>query len=84
MSFKFLWNIVTSPRTTILGVVGTTCGGAAFLYVMNAMHCDWTQLSMAVLTEAGAMLSAPAVVGAAMKDKPTVGDEEHEKTASVS
>lgn len=90
MKIGFLYNIITSPRSTVLGLVGSTTGGAAFLYVMSAMHCDWTQLSLTVLSEAGALLAAPAVVGAAMKDSTnvagpvakevrTVGDDAHDQ-----
>lgn len=76
-----MWNIITSPRSTILGLVGTTSGGAAFLYVMNAMQCNWQDLDMQVLTHAAAMLSAPAVIGGVMKDTHarTAGDDAHDQ-----
>ena len=80
MSFSFLWNIITNPRSTILGLVGTTSGGAAFLFIADAMHCDWTQLSTQTLSAAAAMLSAPTVIGAVMKDtKPNAGDAQNAK-----
>lgn len=80
MSLAFLWNIVTSPRSTIIGLVGSVSAGAALLVIFNAMGCDLTKLTMDVLAEAVAIVSAPAVAGGVMRDnKRTAGDEQHEK-----
>ena len=82
MSMKFLWNFITSPRSTIIGVIGSFSAGAALLLILNAMGCDLSKLTMDVLSEAAAIIAAPTVVGGVIKDKKedrTAGDDEHDK-----
>lgn len=78
MNIKFLWNIVTSPRSTVIGLVGSFSAGAALLFVLNVMGCDLSKLTMDVLSEAAAMVMAPAVVGGVMKDKKDDRENERE------
>lgn len=75
-----LWNVVTSPRTTIIGLIGSFSAGAALLFLLNAMGCDLSKLTFDVLGEAAAICAAPAVAGGVMQDKKrTEGDDEHDK-----
>lgn len=84
MKLSFLWNIVTSPRSTIIGIVGSFSAGAALLFILNAMGCDVSKLTMDVLSEAAAICAAPAVAGGLMNDKGrTAGDDEHDKAGTA-
>lgn len=79
MKLGFLWNIITSPRSTIIGLVGSFSGGAALLFILNAMGCDMSKLTMDVIGEAAAIIAGPAVVGGIMKDERTAGDDAHDQ-----
>lgn len=70
---SMILNVIQHPRSTILGLIGSTGGGAAVIFLADAMHCDVTQLSWETLSTVMALISAPAVVGAGMRDtKPTL------------
>lgn len=79
---KLLWNFITSPRSTIIGLIGTFSAGSALLFILNAMGCDVSKLTLDVLSEAAAICAGPAVVGGLMKDKKderTDGDDAHDQ-----
>jgi len=71
----YILNIVQHPRSTILGLIGSTGGGAALLFLLNAMHCDLSQLSWQTVSTVASMILTPAVVGAGMRD--TVQEAAH-------
>lgn len=80
MKVGLLWNFITSPRSTIIGIIGSFSAGAALLLILNAMGCDLSKLTLDVLSEAAALIAAPTVAGGVMKDaKRTAGDDAHER-----
>jgi len=71
---QLLMNFIQHPRSTAVGLVGSSTGGAAFLYLMNAMHCDLADLSWQTLSTVATMIAAPTIVGGVLKDsKSPVG-----------
>lgn len=78
MKVGLLWNFITSPRSTIIGIIGSCSAGAALLLILNAMGCDLSKLTLDVLSEAAALIAAPTVAGGVMRDeKRTAGDDAH-------
>lgn len=66
---QLLKNFLDNPKTTLAGVWGGASVLAGGAYLLNAMHCDLSLVTMQTLIGIlTAMAAVPVVAGGMMKD----------------